>query len=310
MIAARILEARMLSSTLRRIVLEPADGGRFAPSAAGAHALVSWRNGDRVRRNAYSLTRLPENGRSFEIIVRRVAASRGGSAFLHEAARTGDVLDLGMPQNLFPIAKHARRHVLFSAGVGVTPFLAYLDTLTRTRVPARLHQFCRADEEQVFADLLSDHAASTTLHLRHENTSLRDLLSGHPIGTHVSICGPEGFMRDVAAAALAVGFPRGKIHRESFGAAAPGVAFYAVLARSSRRVTVDADISLLETLEQEGVDPPSLCRAGVCGQCRIGVLSGLPEHRDHVLSPEERARGDAIMTCVSRALTPELVLDL
>ncbi len=309
MIAARIREAERLSPTLRRFVLEPADGGRFAPIEAGAHALLSLRTGGRLRRNAYSLTRLPEDGRSLEIIVRRIAGSRGGSAFLHEATRPGDVLGVGAPQNLFPIAKHARRHLLFSAGIGITPFLAYLETLRREDVPARLHQFCRADEADVFARLLADHAPSASLHAPAERPALATLLQGQPIGTHVSVCGPEAFMRDVETAALAAGFPPSKIHRESFGGAAPGAAFVAVLARSARRVAVESDMSLLEALERDGLEPPSLCRGGVCGQCRMAVLSGVPDHRDHVLSPAERDRGDAIMTCMSRATTAELVLD-
>jgi hypothetical protein len=40
------------------------------------------------------------------------------------------------------------------------------------------------------------------------------------------------------------------------------------------------------------------------------VLSGVPDHRDHVLSPAERESGKVMMVCVSRALTDRLVLDL
>jgi hypothetical protein len=40
------------------------------------------------------------------------------------------------------------------------------------------------------------------------------------------------------------------------------------------------------------------------------VLSGAVEHRDFVLSDEERAKGDTMMVCVSRAVDGHLVLDL
>jgi ferredoxin-NADP reductase len=304
----RVREAVMLAPTLRQFVLEPSDGERCPVAAAGAHVVVHLDHGGRTLRRAYSLCGDPGARGSFRIIVRRVADSRGGSAWLHAAARPGDILRVGPPENLFPIPGLARRHVLLAAGVGVTPFLAYLPHLAAAGIPARLHQICRPDEAHVFRALLADHAASATIHPG--RADLAPLLADQPLGTHVSVCGPEAFMAEAERAARALGYPPSKIHRESFAGAAPGAAFVAVLARAGRRVAVDADTSLLEALERAGLEPPSLCRGGVCGQCRVPVLAGTPEHRDHVLSAAERAGGGAIMTCVSRAATPELVLDL
>jgi len=73
---------------------------------------------------------------------------------------------------------------------------------------------------------------------------------------------------------------------------------------------VPEDRSLLDVLEDAGVDAPYLCRGGACGQCRVPVLAGVPAHNDHVLTQDERARGDAMLTCVSRAQTASLVLDI
>jgi ferredoxin len=47
------------------------------------------------------------------------------------------------------------------------------------------------------------------------------------------------------------------------------------------------------------------CREGVCGSCEIGVLDGEPDHRDDIGAPPGR-----MYPCVSRALTPRLILDL
>jgi ferredoxin len=52
-----------------------------------------------------------------------------------------------------------------------------------------------------------------------------------------------------------------------------------------------------------------LCRGGACGECELPVLEGVPDHHDHVLSDAQHAAGASMMTCVSRAKTPELVLD-
>ena len=44
--------------------------------------------------------------------------------------------------------------------------------------------------------------------------------------------------------------------------------------------------------------------------CETAVLAGTPDHRDTLLTPEERADGSSMMICVSRALTSRLTLDL
>jgi len=111
--------------------------------------------------------------------------------------------------------------------------------------------------------------------------------------------------------AAALGWPKSRRHSESFGGAAEGGApFVAVLRRSGMEIAVGAETSLLDAIEAAGVDAPCLCRGGACGQCLIEVAEGEPEHRDHFLDEEERASGRFIMTCVSRARSPRLVLEL
>src|SRR5699024_731252 len=74
-------------------------------------------------------------------------------------------------------------------------------------------------------------------------------------------------------------------------------------------VEVPPDTSILDAMEQAGVDWPSSCRDGVCGTCECPILEGLADHRDSLLSPDEQESGETLMVCVSRAKTPRLVLD-
>jgi vanillate O-demethylase ferredoxin subunit len=85
--------------------------------------------------------------------------------------------------------------------------------------------------------------------------------------------------------------------------------FRIVLARSGQAFDVPADESVLSVLLRNGVDVPYTCRFGTCGSCVVPVLSGLPDHRDRVLSEELKAGNKLIALCVSRALTDELVVD-
>lgn len=52
------------------------------------------------------------------------------------------------------------------------------------------------------------------------------------------------------------------------------------------------------------------CREGTCGTCETDVLGGRPDHRDSLLTEDERAAGDTMLICVSRSCEPRLVLDL
>ena len=85
--------------------------------------------------------------------------------------------------------------------------------------------------------------------------------------------------------------------------------FTVKLARSGKRVFVPKGGSILFELLQEDVQVPYSCGVGICGACWQRVVSGEPEHRDFVLSDEERDNG-AVMICCAGSLTPELELDL
>jgi ferredoxin len=74
-------------------------------------------------------------------------------------------------------------------------------------------------------------------------------------------------------------------------------------------IEVAARESILDAMARHGIDAPSSCREGTCGTCETHVLSGVPDHRDSVLTPSERAAGDYMMICVSRAGGREIELD-
>lgn len=80
------------------------------------------------------------------------------------------------------------------------------------------------------------------------------------------------------------------------------------LARTGGAFEVPVGKSILTALRDHGCNAASSCESGTCGTCRTGLLSGEADHRDMVLMPEEME--SQIMICISRARSPELVLDL
>jgi ferredoxin-NADP reductase len=309
-LSLRVTEIEQLSPTLRRLVLEPADGGLLPVASAGAHISLSLESADgALIRNSYSLVSGHGAGDRYELIVRRVARSRGGSRHVHERLAVGSVVEATVPHNLFPLLSHARKHLLIGGGIGVTPLLSFLPVLRADKARLELHQIATLDEAPLFEALLGAHAGDDVhVHAGRDALDITALLARQPLGTHVYVCGPAELMDRVEAMAAELGWPPSSVHREDFGASG-GAPFVVRLAGNGREIAVGAGQTMLAALEAAGVPAPSLCRGGVCGECLTRVIEGMPEHRDHFLTDEEKASGALVMPCVSRAKTGMLVLD-
>ena len=86
--------------------------------------------------------------------------------------------------------------------------------------------------------------------------------------------------------------------------------FTVELARSALTLTIPAGKSILEVMREAGVDAPSSCEQGACGTCLTTVIEGVPDHQDVYLNETERRSNTCMMTCVSRAKSERLVLDI
>ena len=82
------------------------------------------------------------------------------------------------------------------------------------------------------------------------------------------------------------------------------------LAQRNLTLMVPPEKSILQVLQDAGVEVPFSCSEGVCGTCLTQVKEGEPEHWDMYLTPEEQEKNDCMMVCISRSKSPKLVLDL
>lgn len=300
---------------IRRVRLEPVAGGPLPAFSGGAHVVVAMPDGDVTRRNPYSLCCDPEDRSGYEIAVNRAAASRGGSAFIHDRLAVGDVLTVGAPTNLFQPDWRARKHILVAGGIGITPFVAMMAQFSRLGLAFELHYAVRSRASAAFAGVLQDrYGPRVKIYAADEGARLplAALMQHQPLGTHLYTCGPDRLMDAALDAARQAGWPEQALHSERFMAPPPGDPFTVTLARSGREVAVGPDQSLLEALEVAGVNPRYLCRGGACGECATGVAEchGTILHADHFLTDAERAEGRKIMICMSRFAGDRLVLDL
>ena len=286
-----VTSIEQVTPLIKHFKLRPVSGDAMPAFSGGSHIVVVMRTPARVYRNPYSLLSPPHSLDSYEIGVRRMEESRGGSHFMHDRVGVGTRLEIAHPVNLFALDKIARKHVLIAGGIGITPFMAHFLPRILERTGERVRMYYDSEGQSIDFD---------------------GLLSNQPLGTHVYVCGPAGLIDKVAATARAWGWPDSHIHWEQFSAPPVGDAFEVFLARSKVTVHVPPDQSLLESIEAQGVEVPYLCRGGVCGFCQTRVLEldGELIHNDHFLSDADKAKSNTIMPCVSRARCKSLVLDL
>lgn len=309
-LALRVRAIEPLSATLKRVVLEQADGGPLPTSLPGAHLALHLPGEARVHRNSYSVITGPDERSRYEIIVRRTVESRGGSAFVHAVLKPGDVLASAVPNSQFSLQNKARKHLLISGGVGITPLLSFLPVLRARHGRLEMHQYSVKGEVPIYEKLLEPFGGHDVhVHAGRGAMPVLELLGRQPLGTHLYCCGPKPMMDALREAALALGWPRVRIHLESFGSFG-GEPFRVRLSLSGRDIAVGEDETMLEALENAGVAIASLCRGGACGECRSTVVEGHPDHRDHFLTEAEKAGGGLVMPCVSRSRSPVLTLAL
>ncbi|MFF3603195.1 PDR/VanB family oxidoreductase [Streptomyces sp. NPDC002463] len=256
----------------------------------------------------YSLCGDPADLSAYTVATRLVEDGRGGSREVHEQLREGMEIEIRGPRNRFPLVD-SPAYVFVAGGIGITPVLPMLRAAEAAGADWRLVYCGRSRATMPY--LKEIEALGTGEHLTvvaEDESGFPDLgfLADLPEGTAVYCCGPDGLMDAVASA-----MPEGRAPRlERFTAAAAtgGTAFEVELRRTGRTLTVAADQSLLSAVLDELPGITYSCRQGFCGTCQQRVLEGEIDHRDELLTDEER--DGSMLICVSRCAGKRLVLDL
>lgn len=288
------------------------DGGWFPEWAPGAHVDLVLRP-DMVRQ--YSLCGDPADRSVLQVAVLHEREGRGGSEYIHELLSDGDRIRLRGPRNHFALID-APRYLFIAGGIGITPIVPMVAAVESTGADWQLVYGGRTRASMAFRQELCARYGNRVTVCPQDETGLLDLetLLGTPQpDTVVYSCGPEPLL--LAVETCCRRWPSGALHVERFAARSdldfgPRRAFEVELARSGLTVKVPEDRSIVDVVEEVGVQVLCSCQEGTCGTCETRVLGGIPEHRDSVLTDEEQAANDKMMVCVSRACGSRLVLDL
>jgi len=311
-----VLECKeTIAGDVVRLTLRHPDGQSLPAWQPGAHIDLALAGG-LVRQ--YSLCGDPRDTSILQVAVLREQAGRGGSRYVHDVLAEGQPVRVRGPRNHFPLVD-AKRYLFIAGGIGITPILPMLAEVAAWGRDWRLVYGGRTRSSMAFRDELeSRYPGHVAIYPQDEHglLDLAALLAGPAADaddTAVYCCGPEALL--TAVEQHGTNWPAGALHVERFApkAGAPGArreAFEVELAQTGTVLRVPAGRSILEIVEDSGVAVLSSCQEGTCGTCETVVLSGRPDHRDSVLTDEERQAGDLMMICVSRSCSPRLVLDL
>jgi len=260
----------------------------------------------------YSLCGDPADRRRFVIGVLRDPHSRGGSAQVHDELVEGHQVTVRAPRNHFSL-QPSPRYVFIAGGIGITPILAMITAAERAGADWRLLYGGRQRASMAYLDALARYGDH--VHVQPEDEAGRldigAVLDRPAADTLIYCCGPEPLLDAVQARASA--WPAGSLHLERFNVTeidhSTDIEFEVVFERSGVTATVPAGVSILDVAIAHDVFVLRSCSEGICGTCETVLLDGEPEHRDSVLSDEDRDCG-SFMPCVSRCTSARLVLDL
>jgi ferredoxin-NADP reductase/MOSC domain-containing protein YiiM len=341
----RIAEVVRESLSITSFVLAPVDSEPLPAFRPGQFLTVRVQpaGAPRALLRSFSLSAAPD-ARRYRLSIKREPEGVV-SPYLHDQVEPGDVIDVGAPRGMFTLDPTGGREpvVLLSAGVGATPVLAMLESLTAAgneREVWWIHG-ARNRAEHAFADEARRHLASlpgARSHIRYSRPAASDVPGrdydaegrvklevlqdlGVPLMADYYLCGPTAWMRDLCAGLLTWGVAPGRIKTEIFGSeplegaeraphpppGEPGTGPEVAFATSGLTVRWDPGFgSLLELAEACDVPVAWSCRTGVCHTCECGLVDGEVAYLPDPLEPPENGRA---LICCSQP-TSDVALEL
>jgi len=310
-IQGRILEVKALTERISEFHIGVKESA--LPSyKAGAHVLFDVKGGETRAYSLISFSQIPSEPDVYCIAVQREPEGEGGSQWMHRL-QSGDEISFTPPKNDFQVNTETSA-VLLAGGIGITPIISMASELEAAGQDFSVHYSGRSAGLMAYADILSEQFGERFARHCDDDASALDLgvLINDLGDADLYVCGPRGMIDAARVRAEAAGIASERIHFELFEAAKQdaGDTTFEIEINDGQVFSIPPGKSIIDVLEENDVDVMYDCQRGDCGICQCDVLEGTPDHRDVVLSDAERAAGDIMQICVSRALSPRLKLDI
>jgi vanillate O-demethylase ferredoxin subunit len=305
----RIGKINKLSDEVLSFYLE-ARSGPFESLEPGAHIDVYLENGVIKQ---YSVWGWSNDKQTISIAVKREENGAGGSIAMHQF-KEGGLLHISEPRNNFKLQEKAPHYTLIAGGIEVTPIYSMANYLQNNGARFNVLYLVQNPSLAAFASHFEklNLGGSYLLHCDNENGlfNFKQFVNTIPENSCIYTCGPEPMLNAVMNAVQ-----NHELHFERFSAASDkkeikNKAFEVKINSSGALFQVGADQTILSVLRENGVEVDSGCAEGVCGTCITDVLEGEIDHRDEILSDDEKNSNEYMCVCVSRAKSKQIVLDL
>ncbi len=291
-------------------------------------------NGKEERRS-YSLC----NGPSEDLAVAVKEVMNGTvSVFLNRDLKQGDELQVSEPAGNFTLQATEKNVVAIAAGSGITPIMSIAKQIQSTGGNMQLFYGNRTEEDILFKAEL-DGLQAIKSHYALSGETKDGFLSGRIDKAQITavikqdldmlkadaffICGPEQMIMEAKETLEFFGVNASKIRFELFTTpvlmAQESVQVQADFSGDSKvKVILDGEVvhftlntkgkSLLESIENAGMDAPYSCKGGVCCSCKAKVVKGSAKmDLNYALTDQEVAKG-YILTCQSHPTSEELTI--
>lgn len=307
-ISGHVTGIRNITPTIREFTIACAWS---SPTPAGSHIKVQVRGEEDSR--SYSVVSA-EPG-TIRIAVKLHPESRGGSAYMW-SLEEGASIALMPPRCDFPLTPGASHYLLLAAGVGVTPMVAMVARLASAGASIRMLYIARTAAEFAYASELSASLGDRLVMLDTaigERPDLLNEISQLPADAELYMCGPLGLMEAVRKLWDETGRPLAQLRYETFGSGGHSRAepFIVKIPRLAKEVLVGESQSMLDALEDAGVEVVFECRRGECGLCAIDIIEaeGDVDHRDIFFSERQHQENRKMCACVSRVAGRSVTID-
>lgn len=294
------------------ITLVPTTNELFSTWEPGAHIDVVV-PGFGIRQ--YSLIGDCGDPNYWKFAVQKEEYGRGASKYLCEELKIGDFLEVGQPRNNFPL-EQATKYCFIAGGIGITGLLPMIENVGEGEENWRLYFLGKNTTRMPYVQSLRSKYPNFVHTHQSENDSrinLQVLIDQLEVGTEVYACGPEGLLNELetlCGTKQGIGLHIERFTPRTISKELVNTEFIVECKKSQLEVVVPEDESVFMALDFAGIELEGDCMEGTCGACVTTVLGGVVDHRDSVLSANERSENNKMLICVSRSLSPKLIVDL
>jgi ferredoxin-NADP reductase len=294
-------------------------------------------DGEQVMRS-YTISSAPSIPYSFSITVKRVPGGRVSNWLHEYLKEGEVIAVHGPVGQFNCIDFPADKVLLLSGGVGITPVMSMARWFfnTNTEVDMVFAHSARTPADIIYRaelDYMSTRIDNFKLHLICERNETGQIWGGYRgflsremlhliapdfLDREVFCCGPAPYMKAVRRLLGEAGYDMARYHEESFGATPeediasaeeqaavalvqaeqPQVSHWVTFSDSGKSVQAELGTTLYEAAASAGLTIPKACGMGICGTCKVRVVTGetAMEHNGGI-SEEEVAEGYVLSCC-------------